>query len=127
MCRWPDEPLRSVLVRRLSQLGVARFAARYPALCQALLQSLLELTVKYYKTGERWLPKAEELVACGCLRVGSGCCMPFRWCAAQFQRVQLPFWEHSHCWHVSALLWVGRTSRHKGRGGTVTSPAAVLD
>lgn len=51
--RWPDEPLRGVLVRRLSQLGVARFAQRYPALCEALLRSLLELVVKYYKTGGR--------------------------------------------------------------------------
>ncbi|GAB4823718.1 hypothetical protein N2152v2_010764 [Parachlorella kessleri] len=48
--RWPDEPLRSVLVRRLSRLGVARFAQRYPALCETLLRSILELTVKYYKT-----------------------------------------------------------------------------
>ena len=56
-CRWPDEPLRSVLVRRLSRLGVARFAQRYPALCETLLRSILELTVKYYKTGESRQPQ----------------------------------------------------------------------
>jgi hypothetical protein len=49
--RWPDEPLRSVLLRRLSTLGVARFAAKYPALKDALLRGLLDLVVKYYKTG----------------------------------------------------------------------------
>lgn len=71
--RWPDEPMRSVLVTRLSQLGVARFAQRYPALCSELLRSLLELTVKYYKTGELGAGLAQVcLVWCGV--VGSGRC-----------------------------------------------------
>lgn len=56
-------PMRSAanLVRRLtlahvhlsagclSQLDVARFAKRYPAVMTALLRSLMEVTVKYYK------------------------------------------------------------------------------
>jgi len=33
----------------LSQLDVARFAKKYPAVMTALLRSLLEVTVKYYK------------------------------------------------------------------------------
>lgn len=50
--RWPSDPLREVLVLRLSTLGVARFAAKYPAVRAELLKGLLELIVKYYKTGE---------------------------------------------------------------------------
>jgi uncharacterized protein with von Willebrand factor type A (vWA) domain len=46
---WPAEPLRAVLIRRLSTLGVARFAAKYPAVRDALLKSLMELIVKHYK------------------------------------------------------------------------------
>ena len=48
--RWPSEPLRSVLIRRLSTLGVARFAAKYPAVRDALLKGLFEVIVKHYKT-----------------------------------------------------------------------------
>lgn len=33
----------------LSQLDVARFAKKYPAVMTALLRSILEVTVKYYK------------------------------------------------------------------------------
>eukprot|EP00887_Chlorella_sp_A99_P000547 scaffold17.g547.t1 len=47
--RWPEEPLRGVLVRGLSRLGVARFAAKYPAVLDALLRGLLELVCKYHK------------------------------------------------------------------------------
>ena len=47
---WPVEPLRAVLIRRLSTLGVSRFAAKYPAVRDALLKGLLEVIVKHYKT-----------------------------------------------------------------------------
>lgn len=47
--RWPDSDLRAVLIRCLSQLDVARFAKKYPAVMTALLRSILEVTVKYYK------------------------------------------------------------------------------
>ena len=33
----------------LSQLDVARFAKRYPAVMTTLLRSIMEVTVKYYK------------------------------------------------------------------------------
>lgn len=48
--RWPEEPLRFVLVRSFSTLGVARFAQKYPAVLDALLRSVLELICKYQKT-----------------------------------------------------------------------------
>jgi hypothetical protein len=63
--RWPDDPLRAVLIRTLSTLGVARFAKKYPAVRQALLRGLLDLTVTYYKTGAR---------SPGCRRRGLACC-----------------------------------------------------
>jgi uncharacterized protein with von Willebrand factor type A (vWA) domain len=47
---WPAEPLRAVSIRRLSTLGVARFAAKYPAVRDALLKGLMEIIVKHYKT-----------------------------------------------------------------------------
>lgn len=50
--QWPEEPLRGVLVRTVSRLGVGRFTQRYPAVKDVLLKSLLELIVKYHKTGE---------------------------------------------------------------------------
>ncbi|KAG7670575.1 hypothetical protein Ndes2437B_g05113 [Nannochloris sp. 'desiccata'] len=46
---WPAEPLRAVLIRRLSTLAVARFAAKYPAVRDALLKGLMEIIVKHYK------------------------------------------------------------------------------
>jgi len=46
---WPAEPLRAVFIRRLSTLGVARFAAKYPAVRDALLKGLMETIVKHYK------------------------------------------------------------------------------
>jgi uncharacterized protein with von Willebrand factor type A (vWA) domain len=47
--RWPEEPLRAVLIRSLSRLGVARFAQKYPAVRQTLILNLLELICRYYK------------------------------------------------------------------------------
>lgn len=47
---WPAEPLRAVLLRALGSLGVSRLAAKYPAVCDALLRGLLELVVRYHKT-----------------------------------------------------------------------------
>lgn len=35
---------------RLSQIGAARFARKYPAVMDALLRALLELICKYYRT-----------------------------------------------------------------------------
>lgn len=35
---------------RLSQIGVARFARKYPAVMDALLRALLELICKYHRT-----------------------------------------------------------------------------
>lgn len=48
--RWPEEPLRQVLIRRFSRLGVARFAQKYPAVRQALILQVLELVCKFHKT-----------------------------------------------------------------------------
>ena len=42
-------PLCILLTGCLSQLDVARFAKKYPAVMTALLRSILEVTVKYYK------------------------------------------------------------------------------
>ncbi|KAF6255953.1 hypothetical protein COO60DRAFT_1296414 [Scenedesmus sp. NREL 46B-D3] len=46
---WPAEPLRTTLLRGLAKLGVSRFAQKYPAVQEALLRSLLELTCTYHK------------------------------------------------------------------------------
>lgn len=46
---WPPEPLRSVLILRLSQLGVARFARKYPAVMDTLLRTMLEVVCKYQR------------------------------------------------------------------------------
>ncbi|KAK9866929.1 hypothetical protein WJX84_008862 [Apatococcus fuscideae] len=48
--QWPSEPLRSVLIRSISQLGAAHFAKKYPAVLAALLKSILELTCDYHRT-----------------------------------------------------------------------------
>ncbi|KAI7841137.1 hypothetical protein COHA_005107 [Chlorella ohadii] len=48
--RWPEEPLRFVMVRSFSTLGVARFAQKYPAVLDALLRTMLEMICKYHKT-----------------------------------------------------------------------------
>lgn len=48
--RWPEEPLRFVMVRSFSTLGVARFAQKYPAVLDALLRTMLEMICKYQKT-----------------------------------------------------------------------------
>ncbi len=40
--RWPAAPLRGVLVRQLSQLDVARFAKKYPAVQVSLRVVLLD-------------------------------------------------------------------------------------
>ncbi|KAK9805380.1 hypothetical protein WJX73_008568 [Symbiochloris irregularis] len=47
--RWPDDPLRSILIRMISQLGIAYFAKKYPAVLTALLRGVLELTCKYQR------------------------------------------------------------------------------
>eukprot|EP00803_Ostreobium_quekettii_P008826 evm.model.scf_2565.1 EVM.evm.TU.scf_2565.1 scf_2565:1050-6339(-) len=47
--RWPEEPLRTALLRGLAKLGVARFAKKYPGVKAALLQSLLATICKYYR------------------------------------------------------------------------------
>ncbi|KAI8463939.1 MAG: hypothetical protein J3K34DRAFT_455000 [Monoraphidium minutum] len=46
---WPEEPLRGTLLRGLARLGVARLAKKYPAVQDALLKSVLEVTVAYHK------------------------------------------------------------------------------
>lgn len=44
--RWPEEPLRTMLLRALAKLGVAAYAKKYPAVQEALLKSLLETVCK---------------------------------------------------------------------------------
>lgn len=46
---WPAEPLRTTLLRGLAKLGVSRFAQKYPAVKEALLRSVLELTCTFHK------------------------------------------------------------------------------
>lgn len=46
---WPADPLRTMLIRALSKMGVARFAKKYPGVREALLSSLLETVCKYHR------------------------------------------------------------------------------
>jgi hypothetical protein len=48
--KWPADPLHAMLLRVLGKLGVAHFARKYPAVKEALLKSLLEVSVKYHRT-----------------------------------------------------------------------------
>jgi hypothetical protein len=47
---WPSEPLHTLLLRVLSKLQAAHFAAKYPAVRDTMLRSLIELVVTYYRT-----------------------------------------------------------------------------
>ena len=55
----PRRPLSRRTAGALSQLGVARFCKKYPAVLDALLRTQLELICKYQKTvlgcGACWL------------------------------------------------------------------------
>jgi hypothetical protein len=44
---WPAEPLRTTLVRAMAKLGVARFAAKYPAVREALMRSVLDAVAAF--------------------------------------------------------------------------------
>ncbi|GLI69534.1 hypothetical protein VaNZ11_014179 [Volvox africanus] len=46
---WPEEPLRTMLIRALAKLGVGRLCKKYPAVRDALLKSLLETVVRYHR------------------------------------------------------------------------------
>ncbi|GLC50817.1 hypothetical protein PLESTB_000435300 [Pleodorina starrii] len=46
---WPEEPLRTMIIRALAKLGVGRLCKKYPAVRDALLKSVLEVVVRYHK------------------------------------------------------------------------------
>jgi len=46
---WPMEPLRSVLVREISILGIASLAGKYPVIQDTLLKGILETVLAYVK------------------------------------------------------------------------------
>ncbi|GFR40849.1 hypothetical protein Agub_g1499 [Astrephomene gubernaculifera] len=46
---WPEEPLRTMMIRAMAKLGVGRLCKKYPAVRDALLKSLLETVVRYHK------------------------------------------------------------------------------
>lgn len=50
-CRWPEEPLRAVLLRELSSMGISSFAGKYPIIQESLLKSILQTTLEYIKNG----------------------------------------------------------------------------
>eukprot|EP01025_Chloroclados_australasicus_P045017 TRINITY_DN4906_c0_g1_i1.p1 TRINITY_DN4906_c0_g1~~TRINITY_DN4906_c0_g1_i1.p1 ORF type:complete len:684 (-),score=92.29 TRINITY_DN4906_c0_g1_i1:237-2288(-) len=47
---WPHEPLRSIMIKYLSQLGVTYFAKKYEAVRIALLKSILSTILEYNKS-----------------------------------------------------------------------------
>ena len=68
--RWPEEPLRTSLIRGLAKLGVARFTRKYPGVTLALVQSLLATVCKYYRIVLGWvlgLSTAQLSCSCCCL------------------------------------------------------------
>ncbi|EFJ48678.1 hypothetical protein VOLCADRAFT_90897 [Volvox carteri f. nagariensis] len=46
---WPEEPLRTMMIRALAKLGVGRLCKKYPAVRDALLKSVLETVVRYHR------------------------------------------------------------------------------
>ncbi|KAF5826843.1 hypothetical protein DUNSADRAFT_1887 [Dunaliella salina] len=48
--KWPEEPLNTLMIRIFAKLNVAYFARKYPAVQDAFLKSLLEVSVRYHKT-----------------------------------------------------------------------------
>ena len=46
---WPAPPLRTALIRDLARLGAPRFCAKYSAVMDAMLKTLLEAAQKYEK------------------------------------------------------------------------------
>eukprot|EP00884_Botryococcus_braunii_P013814 jgi/Botrbrau1/22433/Bobra.0091s0035.1 len=58
--QWPEEPLRAVLVRGLSELGVARFCHKYPAVLDTMILSILQLACQYHKTLSGEVEQEEE-------------------------------------------------------------------
>ncbi|KXZ45227.1 hypothetical protein GPECTOR_57g517 [Gonium pectorale] len=57
---WPEEPLRTMLIRALAKLGVGRLTNKYPAVRDALLKSVLETVVRYHKLLAGLQEEAEE-------------------------------------------------------------------
>ncbi|KAG2436957.1 hypothetical protein HXX76_006473 [Chlamydomonas incerta] len=57
---WPEEPLRTMIIRAMAKLGVGRLCKKYPAVRDALLKSLLETVVKYHKMLAGIEEEAEE-------------------------------------------------------------------
>eukprot|EP01023_Acetabularia_acetabulum_P040007 TRINITY_DN3866_c0_g1_i14.p1 TRINITY_DN3866_c0_g1~~TRINITY_DN3866_c0_g1_i14.p1 ORF type:complete len:677 (+),score=122.77 TRINITY_DN3866_c0_g1_i14:232-2262(+) len=47
--QWPEEPLRQVMIKQLSQLGVSYFAKKYEPVRVALLKTILETVLAYQK------------------------------------------------------------------------------
>ena len=47
--RWPMEPLRSVLIREISVLGIASLAAKYPVIQDTLLKGILTTVFEFVK------------------------------------------------------------------------------
>ncbi|KAG2483511.1 hypothetical protein HYH03_017619 [Edaphochlamys debaryana] len=46
---WPEEPLRTMMIRALSKLNIGRLCKKYPAVRDSLLRSVLEVVVRYHK------------------------------------------------------------------------------
>ena len=58
--QWPSEPLRSVLVKEVSVLGIASLAAKYPLIQETLLKGILETVLQYEKYVQGYKEHEEE-------------------------------------------------------------------
>ena len=47
--RWPMEPLRSMLIKEVSVLGIASLAAKYPVIQETLLKGILTTVFEFAK------------------------------------------------------------------------------
>lgn len=58
--QWPPEPLRRVLVKEISVLGIASLAAKYPLIQETLLKGILETVLQYEKYVHGYKEHEEE-------------------------------------------------------------------
>lgn len=58
--QWPSEPLRRVLVKEISVLGIASLAAKYPLIQETLLKGILETVLQFEKYVHGYKEHEEE-------------------------------------------------------------------
>lgn len=58
--QWPSEPLRNVLTREISVLGIASLAAKYPLIQDTLVRGILDTVLEYEKFAQGYMNHEED-------------------------------------------------------------------